>query len=81
MYGDTRRGSHVRLAAIGIGHDATDELALTAAFDDAILTLASGKTSTHNASPIIRHAIQPEVDGDGNELWQWSAEYRFSVRN
>ena len=84
MYGATRRGEdHVRLAAIGIGHDATltNFEALTAAFDDAILTLASGQNfdSQRLSDPI--GTLFGQVDGDGNELWQWSAEYRFSVRN
>ncbi len=84
VYGSTRRGEdHIRLSAIGIGHDATLTKfeTLTAAFDDAILSLSSGQNfdSQRLGDPIGN--LFGTVDGDGNELWQWSAEYRFSVRS
>jgi hypothetical protein len=84
VYGAIRRGEdHIRLSAIGIGHDATaaNFETLTAAFDDAILILSSGTNYDSQRLSDPLGTLFSEVDGDGNELWQWSAEYRFSVRS
>jgi hypothetical protein len=78
--GPCRSDTQVKFSAYGVGHDATGTLmnALTAAFDDARLTLATGvnDTVTRMGDPI---PILHKHDGHGNDVWEWSVVYEYSI--
>jgi hypothetical protein len=79
--GACRAETQIKFSAYGIGHDATATLAnaLISAFDDALLTLSSGTndsvTRLGDAVPVLN-----KHDGLGNDVWEWSATYDYSVR-
>jgi hypothetical protein len=79
--GVCRSETTIRLSAYGIGHDATGALAeqLVGAFDDALLTLASGTndTVTRLTDPV---PVLHQHDAQGNDVWAWSVEYGYGVR-
>jgi len=79
--GACRSDTQVKFSAYGIGHDATAALmdTLTGAFDDALLTLSTGTNDTitrlGEPTPVLH-----KHDGQGNDVWEWSATYEYSVR-
>jgi hypothetical protein len=81
-WGVSRTTVRVRFSGYGIGHDATGALmnALTAIFDDTLLTLSPGTNDTvariDDPSPkLLRH------DGQGNDVWEWAVTYEYGVRS
>lgn len=83
VYGNAKHSqTHIRFSAVGIGHDAIAALIETfdGVFDEAILTLSAGTNydSTRLTDPIPM--LEPSVDASGQEIWRWSVEYRFSVK-
>jgi hypothetical protein len=79
--GACRSDTQVKFSAYGVGHDATGSLvdALTGAFDDALLALSSGTndTVTRLGDPV---PLLHKHDADGNDVWEWSVTYEYSVR-
>jgi hypothetical protein len=79
--GACRSDTQIKFSAYGVGHDATGALmgALTGAFDDALLTLASGTndavTRLGDSAPALH-----KHDAQGNDVWEWSVTYDYSVR-
>jgi hypothetical protein len=83
VYGTTRHSQpYIRFSAVGIGHDAILALIETfcGVFDDVILTLSSGQNydSQRVTEPVS--LLEPSTDSNNQEIWRWSVEYRFSVR-
>jgi hypothetical protein len=78
--GACRSDTQIKFSAYGVGHDATGTLmnALTTAFDDALLTLSNGAndTVTRLGDPI---PVLHKHDAMGNDVWEWSAVYEYSV--
>jgi len=78
--GPSRTRTQVRFSAFGVGHDATGSLieVLTSAFDNALLSLASGTNDsvvrTGGAIPVL-HAH----DAKGNDVWEWAVVYEYAV--
>jgi hypothetical protein len=75
-----RADTQIRFSGYGVGHDATgNALAiLLANLDDVTLTLSSGTNDsvTRSGEPtptLHRH------DSQGNEVWEWSVTYNYSV--
>lgn len=72
-----------RFSAVGIGHDATGAIleTLMGVYDNAILTLSSGTMfdATRIKGPF--RFLEPNVDAAGQEIWRWSVDYKYSVRN
>jgi hypothetical protein len=79
--GACRSDAQVKFSAYGVGHDATGTLvnALTSAFDDALLTLSSGVNDsvTRVGEPV---PLLHKQDGEGNDVWEWSVTYEYSVQ-
>lgn len=83
MYGTNRRADvYVRFSAVGVGHDATLALieTFTGVFDDSVLSLTSGQNydALRVSDPV--GFMEPKVNTDGDEVWRWTVEYRYSVR-
>jgi hypothetical protein len=78
--GACRSDTQIKFSAYGVGHDATGTLmnALTAAFDDALLTLSNGTndTVTRLSEPI---PVLHKHDAMGNDVWEWGVVYEYSV--
>lgn len=80
-YGGVSNGDvDIQFSAYGEGHDATYTAmkVFTDAFDDFILTLATGKnTNTQRLGPLIP-MIQPKT-ALGNDVWAWHCTYRYTL--
>ena len=80
--GACRSDTQVKFSAYGVGHDATGTLInlLTGAFDDAPLTLSTGTndsvTRLGEPAPLLH-----KHDAQGNDVWEWSVNYDYSVRS
>ena len=83
VYGDTNRTvANVRFSAVGIGKTATGVKmnAFMTAFDGIPLSLASGQNyfSITDGDP-IPNLYAPRL-GTTDEVWQWSASIKYSIR-
>jgi hypothetical protein len=75
-----RTDTEVRFSGYGVGHDATGSALTTllAGFDDVLLALSSGTNDsvTRSGEPV---PVLHRHDSQGNEVWEWSVTYTYSV--
>ena len=74
-------GVVIDFAAYGDDHDAVGAAmdTLTGVFDDALLPLATGTMFDTRRTAGPADQLMPP-DGNGQDVWQWRASYRFAVQ-
>lgn len=79
--GACRSDTQIKFSAYGVGHDATGTLmnAFTGAFDEGLLALSAGTndTVTRLGEPV---PVLHKQDAEGNDVWEWSVTYEYSVQ-
>lgn len=79
--GACRSDTQIQFSAYGVGHDATGTLmdTFTSAFDDGLLTLPSGTNDSVTRLGEPAPSLHKQ-DGEGNDVWEWSVTYDYSVQ-
>jgi hypothetical protein len=84
VYGGTDRADViVRFAAVGEGKTVVGALMTTfkGVFDNTILSLGTGQNCNVVRSGRCIPMLFSPIDAGGNEVWSWTTEYRYSIRN
>ncbi len=75
--------AHIRFSSVAIGSNTslTNLETLQSVFDDFILTLSSGQNFDSRRLYAPSGFPEPTLSSDGQQIWRYSTEYQYHVRN